>query len=83
MNGTAAPPDDDAMALGMRLAQANAPAFVAATHQMAAAERIDFIRSFFCCLSGMAEQSIGYDASRDVLAFVAALKPVGQTRPLQ
>lgn len=73
----------DAMELGMRLAQANAPAFVSASHQMTAADRIDFIRSFFACLSGMAEQSIGYEASREVLAFVAALKPAGRINPLQ
>ena len=36
---TTTPPDDDAMALGMQLAKANAPAFVAATHYMDAAEQ--------------------------------------------
>lgn len=76
-------PDAEAMEIGRRLASACAPAFVTASHQMGAAERIDFIRGFFACLTGMAEQSIGYEASRDVLAFAAALKPAGPINPLQ
>jgi hypothetical protein len=76
-------PDDDAAELGMRLAQANAPAFVYMAHLMTAEQRVDFIRAFFSCLSGMAEQSIGYQASREVLSFVTDLKPVANTQPLQ
>jgi len=77
------PPDEDAMALGMRLAQANATQFVWLTHRMSAAERIDFVRAFVCCISGMAEQSIGFEASRDVLAFAAGLRPAAQLHPMQ
>lgn len=81
MNASA--PDDDAMALGMRLAEANAPAFVFMQGLMTAEQRIDFVRAFFSSLCGMAEQAIGYQASREVLGFVAQLKAVGTTHPIQ
>jgi hypothetical protein len=77
------PHDEDAMALGVHLAEASAPAFVFMQHLMTAEQRVDFVRAYFSALSGMAEQAIGYQASRDVLAFVADLKPAGSTQPLQ
>ncbi len=84
MNTAAPTPDaDDPAALGELLARANAPAFVFTAHGMTAEQRTEFIRAFFACLTGMAEQSIGYPACREVLAFVAELKPVAQPRPLQ
>lgn len=76
-------PDTDAMALGMALAQSNASAFVFCSHDMGEAERVDFIRAFLCCLAGMAEQSIGYETSREVLCFVSTLPPAGPVNPLQ
>lgn len=76
-------PDEDAMALGMELARGNAPAFVYIGHDMSAPQRIDFIRALFCTLAGMAEQSVGYEASRDVLRFVATLPPAGNVGALQ
>jgi hypothetical protein len=80
---TSPTPDEDAMAVGMRLAEACAPAFVFMQHLMTAEQRVDFVRAFFSSLSGMAEQAIGYQASREVLSFVADLKPVGTNHPLQ
>lgn len=80
---TAPTPDEDAMALGMRLAEDLAPAFVFLQGLMTAEQRVDFVRAFFCSVSGMAEQCIGYQASREVLSFVAQLKAVGTTHPLQ
>jgi hypothetical protein len=83
VSGAPNSPDDDAMALGIHLAQACAPAFVFMQHLMTEQQRVDFVRAFFSSLSGMAEQAIGYQASRDTLTFVAELKPVGSTHPLQ
>lgn len=68
---------DDAMALGMRLAQASVPAFVAMGRLLTPDQRVDFVRAMFCTLAGMAEQSIGHEACREVLAFVSTLPPAG------
>lgn len=70
---------DDAAALGLRLAQINAPAFVYATAQLTPDEREEFFRAFCAGLSAMAQSLIGHDAT--VLAFhvVAGLPPVDTT----
>lgn len=70
-------------ALGMSLAKATAPAFVAACRELSIAERIELILAFFAYLAGMAEQSVGHQASRDVLSHVAAMKPAGPVNRLQ
>lgn len=75
-------PDDDAATLGIRLAQATAPAFVFATHHLPLAERLEFVRAFLACVSGITQQAIGHDATVEALTFVAVLPPANP-RPLQ
>lgn len=74
--------DQLAMEMAVRVASAVAPAFIYATHQMPDDVRIAFVRTFFSCLAGMAEHSVGYAASREALARAAALKPA-TPNPLQ
>ena len=67
---------EDPHDLGVRLATANAPAFVMMNHSMPAAEREIFIRGFLACISGMCEQAIGHAATVQVLQDTAQLRPV-------
>ena len=74
-------PDDDIGRLGVRLAQATAPAFAWACHAMPHDERVEFVRTFLACLSGITQQAIGHEATGEAFAMVAALPPVDDGRP--
>lgn len=74
MNRDDLPPD--AAALGMDLAKACVPAFVGISHHLDQAERIEFLRAFLCTCSGMVQQSVGHDATRELFEFVAQMRPV-------
>ncbi|MCU0940125.1 MAG: hypothetical protein MUC86_13555 [Burkholderiaceae bacterium] len=75
--------DNAARAAGMQLAQMCAPAFVALSFDLSAEQRVEFVRAFFVCVLGMAENSIGYTGSREVAAFLQTLAPVGPVGPMQ
>lgn len=70
---------DDAAALGMRLAQMTAPAFVFATASLAPDERELFFRAFCAGISGMAQGLIGHDATVEALTTVAGMPPIDTT----
>lgn len=73
-NGSTATPDDDeAGQLGIRLALANTPAFVAMTQQWPHEQRVAFTHAFLSCLSGIAQHAIGHDAT--VAAFTHVAHP--------
>ena len=70
---------DDAAALGLRLAQMTAPAFVFAGSQLTPDEREEFFRAFCAGLSAMAQNLIGHDTTVLALTVVAGLPPVDTT----
>ena len=70
---------DTPEALGMRLAQMNAPAFVYATDQLTAEEREAFFCAFCAGVCAMAQGLIGRDATVAALAIVAGMPPIDTT----
>lgn len=68
---------DEPDVLGVRLAQATAPAFVVMTRDYPHDERVEFVRAFLCCISGMCEQAVGHEATVEAYRLVAGLKPAG------
>jgi hypothetical protein len=61
--------------VGMRLAATLAMPTVLICYPLDADGRVQFWGALVACISGMAQQSIGYSATQQVLARVASLKP--------
>jgi hypothetical protein len=64
-------PEEVAMRLAVMLAMPS----VLVCHPLDADGRMQFWATLVACISGMAEQSIGHTATKQVLAHVAGLKP--------
>ncbi len=68
----------DPTALAMDLATANALAFVAIALQLTPEQRVEFLQVFLAALSGMAEHSIGRDATAEAFRATADMRPAAQ-----
>ena len=68
----------DPSAMAMELAATNALAFVTIALNLAPEQRVEFVQVFLAAVSGMAEHSIGRDATAQALRATADLRPVLQ-----
>jgi hypothetical protein len=73
----------DPATLAMKLASANALAFVTIALQLTPEQRLEFVQVFLAALSGMAEHSIGHDATAQAFRATADMRAVAQAHPLQ